>query len=108
MYIDPGSTQLVGAFDLGGSFASFVLGVHLPADAFTDPESLSGQNEFSLTNLASSSFSFYDSDKYDLVLDLDSFGFSRVAVVPLPPAVFAGAGLLAIGLGVRRVRARRA
>lgn len=108
LYIDAGSTQLVGAFDLGGAFATFLMGVHLPAGAFADPHDLTGQGAFALTGLTSSTYSFYQSAGYNLVLNLDAFGFaSTVTVVPLPPAALAGGTLLALGVGVRGVRSRR-
>lgn len=108
LYIDAGSTQLVGAFDLTGALATFLFGVHLPGDAFADPHDLTGQAAFALTGLTSSTYSFYQSAGYSLVLNLDAFGFaSTVTVVPLPPAALAGGTLLALGVGVRRVRSRR-
>jgi hypothetical protein len=102
VYIDAGSTQLVGAFDLAGSFATFLFGINMPSNAFADPHSLAGQSSFSLTGLDSSSFSFYRSNDLNLILNLDAFTFdNNVNVVPLPPAGTLALGLL-VGLGITR------
>ena len=107
VYIDAGSTQLVGAFDITpGGAATFLFGVNLPGDAFDDPHSLSGQSGFTLLGLTSSSFSFYQSAGLDIELDVTSFTFSNtvVAPVPLPAGGIAGLGMLgALGL-YRRAR----
>lgn len=108
LYIDAGSTQLVGAFDLGGAFATFLFGVHLPGDAFADPHDLAGQGAFSLTGLTSSTLSYYQSSGHNLMLNLDSFSFGHtLTVVPLPPAAVAGTAMMALGLGARRIRRGR-
>jgi hypothetical protein len=105
VYIDPGTTQLVGGQDLFGTDTTFAFGVFLPDGAFADVKNLAGQSAFSLNNLNSSSFSFLNSGDFALgSLGLDSFTF---AIVPLPtPVAMTGLGLIAAGLVARR-RAKR-
>lgn len=103
VYLDPGSTQLVGASDLFGA-SSFLFGVHLPADAFSDVKNLAGQSSFSLSGLTSSSFSFLSTQQYSLAeLNITGFSFSNAIIVPLPaPVAMGGIGLLAAGIIARR------
>lgn len=104
VYIDPGATQLLGGFDLFNPGISFLIGVNLPASAFADPKNLASQSSFSLSGLTSSTLSFYNSDQYNLVFDVTSFGYNNgVAVIPLPAPVAMGAlGLVCAGLVIRR------
>jgi hypothetical protein len=106
LFLDSGTTQLAGGSDLFESGSTFMFGVFLPGNAFDDVHSLSGQANIALSGLTTSSFSFYNSNAFGSLLELDNteFGFNSVSVVPLPPAAFAGLGMLA-GLGAyRRIR----
>ena len=106
LFLDSGTTQLAGGADLFGSGSTFMFGVFLPGDAFDNVHSLSGQSSIALSGLTTSSYSFFDSDAFGSVLELDNtdFSFDTIVVAPLPPASLAGLGLLA-GLGCyRRVR----
>lgn len=103
VYIDPGSTQLVGAMDLFGPAASFILGVHVPTGSFADPKDLGPQSNFSLSGLISSSFNYMNTDDFNAVLDTTSFSFQNTAVIPLPtPVAMAGLGLVVAGAVARR------
>jgi hypothetical protein len=108
VYLDPGATQLIGGFDLFNPDISFLIGVNLPASAFADPKNLATQSSFSLSGLTTSTLSFYNSDQYNLVFDVTSFGFNNaVAVIPLPaPVAMAAVGLACAGLVARRRLAR--
>lgn len=107
VYIDPGATQLVGAMDLFGSNAAFILGVNLPSGSFGDPKDLGAQSAFSLSGLTSSTLNYIYSGDINVVLDTQSFAFGNAAVVPLPaPVAMTGLGLIAAGFLARR-RAKR-
>ena len=107
VYIDRGATQLVGGLDLFNADRSFVLGIHLPGDAFVNPSDLSSQAAFSLSGLTSSSFSFLQFGQTNITVENDFFSFSRnVAIIPLPaPALMGLLGLTTAACVVRR-RAR--
>lgn len=109
VYLDPGSTQLIGGFDLFNPGISFLIGVNLPSSAFADPKNLTLQNTFSLSGLTTSTLSYYNSSQYNLVFDVTRFGFTNAAfVIPLPAPVAMGAiGLVCAGFAARRRMARR-
>lgn len=103
VYIDPGATQLVGAMDLFGPTAAFILGVHIPSGSFTDPKNLAGESAFSLSSLTSSTLNYINTPDFNAVLDTQSFSFGTTAVVPLPtPVAMTGLGLIAAGFVARR------
>lgn len=109
LFIDPGATQLIGGMDLFNPSLSFLIGVLIPADTFTDPKNIAGQTNFQLSGLSASTLSYYNSDAFNLVLDPTTFGFNNaLAVIPLPAPVAMGAlGLLCAGFAVRRRMATR-
>jgi hypothetical protein len=104
VYIDRGATQLVGGLDLFNADRSFVLGIHLPGDAFVDPSDLASQAAFSLSGLTSSAFSFLQFGQTNITVANDFFSFGRtIAVVPLPAPVLMGLlGLTTAAYAVRR------
>lgn len=104
LFIDPGSTQLIGGMDLFNPGLNFLIGVLVPGNTFTDPKNLAGQGSFELSGLAASTLSYYNSSAFNLVLDPTAFGFdSGIAVIPLPAPVAMGAlGLVCAGFAVRR------
>ncbi|MEA5614579.1 hypothetical protein [Nodularia spumigena] len=109
VYLDPGSTQLVGGFDLFNPNIAFMIGVNLPSSAFADPKNLTSQATFSLSGLTTSTLSYYNSSQYNLVFDVTRFGFTNAAfVIPLPAPVAMGAlGLACAGIAARRRMARK-
>lgn len=109
VYLDPGSTQLIGGFDLFNPSISFLIGVNLPSSAFADPKNLTLQNTFSLSGLTTSTLSYYNSSQYNLVFNVTRFGFTNAAfIIPLPAPVAMGAlGLVCAGIAARRRMARR-
>ena len=104
LFIDPGATQLIGGMDLFNPGLSFLIGVLIPGNTFTDPKNLAGQDSFQLSGLAASTLSYYNSGAFNLVLDPTTFGFDNgLTILPLPAPVAMGAlGLVCAGFAVRR------
>lgn len=104
LFIDPGATQLIGGMDLFNPGLSFLIGVLIPGNTFTDPKNLAGQDSFQLSGLAASTLSYYNSGAFNLVLDPTTFGFDNgLTIIPLPAPVAMGAlGLVCAGFAVRR------
>ena len=106
LFIDPGSTQLVGAQNLFGGDATFMIGALLPDGSFADLGNVDSTGNFTLSGVGSTA-SRYDSSVFDsLSLELGGFGFQNTATaIPLPtPALLAGAGLAGLVVGRRRSR----
>ncbi|HCT46756.1 MAG: hypothetical protein CMJ35_03280 [Phycisphaerae bacterium] len=109
VFIDMGPTQLVGGSDIFGTAVSFMLGVNLPSDAFSDVHDIGSQGDFSLTGLTSSSYSYYNSGAFGSGLELNNtdFSFSNVAVVPMPTSLAMGlVGMMGAAVATRRHKAR--
>lgn len=108
VFIDLGSTVLIGGFDLFNPDISFLIGVNMPSGAFTSMSDLAAQSVFSLSGLTGSTLSYYNSTLYNLLFEVTGFSFnSPVTVVPLPaPVLMGAAGLVCAGVVAHRRKSR--